>query len=337
MDRRLILAFPPASRVTSAKQLSGKIVIKSKQSHVKATIQYKARLLRGNLTHDPTVLQFFLGGNNELVSRPLDVQNQFPVPVMIYNVSLDENLRSFFEVGLHFCRLMAAFFVRWQVEDFRAQILPVNETVTLLSLRLKDPEANLQLTSYLRLHSNASQFALPILCFNGKITPVIPLQYPDGLDFGTLGFGERRDVLYAVHNQNPLEVRIRAWGSNMTRSFVELMGTQEGNATDFFNRNNYTMLPKTVGAGLQTGRENRLRISSVTAEAESFHDISSRSYGAGRGGDIFRQVLGAHLLRGAGYSVQAAHGSRQPLHTAGQYFVSQFVSGKWAARILIDF
>ena len=66
---------------------------------IQVTVPYQARLLRGNLTYDPTVLQFFLGGKNELLSRTLDVQNQFALPIMIHNATLDEALQPYFEVS----------------------------------------------------------------------------------------------------------------------------------------------------------------------------------------------------------------------------------------------
>ncbi|CAG0901672.1 unnamed protein product [Cyprideis torosa] len=148
---------------------------------------------------------------------------------MVHNATLDDALTPYFEIS-----------------DFKPQVLPVNQTVTLLSLVLKDAKANLQLRSFIRLHSNASDFYLPVLCFNGKIVPVIPPQFSDGLDFGTLGIGAKRDVHFAVYNPNPLEVRIKGWGSNLTMSIVELMGSQEGNATEFFTQANFSVLPKTL-------------------------------------------------------------------------------------------
>lgn len=66
------------------------------------------------------------------------------------------------------------------------------------------------------------------------------------LDFGTLGMGDQRDIYFYVINENPVELRLRGWGSNLTRSAVELMGVEEGNITTIKQRNNMTYTSKSV-------------------------------------------------------------------------------------------
>lgn len=58
--------------------------------------------------------------------------------------------------------------------------------------------------------------------------------------------GEQRDIFFYVINENPVELRLRGWGSNLTRSAVELMGVEEGNLTTIKNRNNMTYTSKSV-------------------------------------------------------------------------------------------
>ena len=66
---------------------------------------------------------------------------------------------------------------------------------------------------------------------------------PDGgadggqlLDFGTLGVGESRDMFFYLINENPIPVELRGWGSNFSRSVVELAGTDRGGVTDILRR-----------------------------------------------------------------------------------------------------
>lgn len=58
--------------------------------------------------------------------------------------------------------------------------------------------------------------------------------------------GDQRDIYFYVINENPVELRLRGWGSNLTRSAVELMGVEEGNVTTIRTRNNMTYASKSV-------------------------------------------------------------------------------------------
>lgn len=65
--------------------------------------------------------------------------------------------------------------------------------------------------------------------------------------------GDQRDIYFYVINENPVELRLRGWGSNLTRSAVELMGVEEGNVTTIRNRNNMTYASKSVSIGSFAG------------------------------------------------------------------------------------
>ncbi|CAG0917424.1 unnamed protein product [Notodromas monacha] len=70
--------------------------------------------------------------------------------------------------------------------------------------------------------------------------------YEEGFDFGTMGVGEKRDMRFALRNDNPIEIRIRGWGSNMSRSYVELLGSQRVSALNLFQLQDLPLLPKTL-------------------------------------------------------------------------------------------
>lgn len=97
------------------------------------------------------------------------------------------------------------------------------------------------------MHTNVTTIKIPLRAYNGKLTKYIPPLGGDSwLDFGTLGMGEQRDIFFYVINENPVELRLRGWGSNLTRSAVELMGVEEGNLTTIKNRNNMTYTSKSL-------------------------------------------------------------------------------------------
>ena len=56
------------------------------------------------------------------------------------------------------------------------------------------------------------------------------------LDFGTLGVGESRDMFFYLLNENPIPVELRGWGSNFSRSVVELAGTDRGGVAEILSR-----------------------------------------------------------------------------------------------------
>jgi hypothetical protein len=51
------------------------------------------------------------------------------------------------------------------------------------------------------------------------------------LDFGAIGLGEKKSMTFAVINNNPIVVRLKHWGCNMSKAYVELVGIGEGNAS----------------------------------------------------------------------------------------------------------
>lgn len=58
--------------------------------------------------------------------------------------------------------------------------------------------------------------------------------------------GDQRDLFFYAINENPVELRLCGWGSNLTQSAVELMGVEEGNITSIRTRNNMTYASKSV-------------------------------------------------------------------------------------------
>ena len=51
------------------------------------------------------------------------------------------------------------------------------------------------------------------------------------LDFGTIGLGEKKSMTFAVINNNPIIIRLKHWGCNMSKAYVELVGLGQGNIT----------------------------------------------------------------------------------------------------------
>lgn len=68
------------------------------------------------------------------------------------------------------------------------------------------------------------------------------------LDFGTLGMGEQHDNYFYILNENPVEIRLKGWGSTLSHSAVELMGIVEGSLSDISRSPNKTFPSKSVSS-----------------------------------------------------------------------------------------
>ena len=77
--------------------LSGRIVIKSKNSQYKVGIPYRALVLKGQLLVNNTVTNFHLKEKGE-IQRNLTVTNGFSVPVAVHNLSLASEASKFFKL-----------------------------------------------------------------------------------------------------------------------------------------------------------------------------------------------------------------------------------------------
>ena len=150
-------------------EVSGKIVIKSKNSQFKVQIPYRAFLVRGSLVVNNTATQFHLKSrqSNGGIQRNLTVTNEFGVPVAVHNLSLA------FEATRYFNLLTGTGDLDLDGGNFEPMILQPGETKDLSVLSLKDEAwEDRILNSILTIHTNISNIHVPLLCFHGLIDTV---------------------------------------------------------------------------------------------------------------------------------------------------------------------
>ncbi|KAK7077419.1 hypothetical protein SK128_018109, partial [Halocaridina rubra] len=172
------------------------------------------------------------GGTSNPSNEPrnLTLTNTFPCPVVIYNLTLPDEAKKHFEIG-------------WDGPVVVGEGLSAH----VATLRLLSVGSDARVSTSITVHTNITTIKIPLCAYNGKLTKYIPPVGGDSwLDFGTLGMGEQRDLFFYVINENPVELRLRGWGSNLTRSAVELMGVEEGNITTIKTRNNMTYSSKSL-------------------------------------------------------------------------------------------
>ena len=176
--------------------LSGKIVIKSKNSQFKISIPYRAFVLKGQLEVAPNVTHFHLksninnnsgdsevgsgaenaakNNNNQfLLSRPLTVTNEFDRPVAVHNVSLASEALRFFHIE-EATKMTTDSAAAGGGKSFGPVILKPGETKDLIQLSLTQIAWEEKiLNSYLTIHTNISSINVPLICFHGMVKTVI--------------------------------------------------------------------------------------------------------------------------------------------------------------------
>ncbi|XP_046395502.1 transmembrane protein 131 isoform X2 [Ischnura elegans] len=237
-----------------AKHFSGKIVAKGKQAGggaQKVVVPYTVRVLPGGLSLNASAAHFCTDqppGSSKLPQpRNFTMTNKFAIPVAVHNVSLTEDHHKYFVV-----------------KNFIPLILDPGETAILFQLGINEDlvTANFTLESSLYLHTNVSKLCIPLLCYNGRLKKVIlPTEVGgsieelgDEINFGLVGSGRKKDSYFAVVNENPVEIRLKSWGTNLSSTesgevvpaSVELAGVDSGNVSSLLARHSFLNMTKSL-------------------------------------------------------------------------------------------
>lgn len=81
------------------------------------------------------------------------------------------------------------------------------------------------------IHTNVSTTKIPLLRYDGKLKKIIPdarKSDKGALNFGTVSSGTQNEAVFALENQNPVNVDLLGWGVNMPGAVLELTGCQNG-------------------------------------------------------------------------------------------------------------
>ncbi len=215
--------------------ITGKIVVKSKNSQFKVQIPYQAHVTPGRLEVNSSVTQFHLKDDDvgQLITRNLTVTNRFLRPLAIHNITLPPEAAAFFTLTRPGSKMSTA-----ATRLFTPVVLQPGQTKDLITLTLRAEAWETRiLNSHLVMHTNISGMSVPLVCFHGKVDTFFPgSPTQEILDYGTLGMGEKRDLYFTILNRNPVPVTLRGWGANLTGTLVELMGVAEGNETDILEK-----------------------------------------------------------------------------------------------------
>lgn len=206
------------------KHFKGKLVIKAigpGGSSQKLSIPWMADVLQGGLEINVTVAHYCSPHSNQ--PRNFSVINRFKVPLAITNVSLSSEAKYLFSI-----------------KNFIPRILKSGQRANIFTLNLNNDgkNDNMKVESWIRIYSNVSTTQVPLLSYDGKVRKIISGEREsDGgtMNFGTVGSGTENEAIFALENQNPVNIELHGWGVNMPGAVLELMGCQSG-PTDHFNK-----------------------------------------------------------------------------------------------------
>ncbi|XP_041357021.1 transmembrane protein 131-like isoform X2 [Gigantopelta aegis] len=206
-----------AVKALHSKQWTGKIIIKTKNSSQKLVLPYRADVLHGSLVYNVNTTFFFSAKKLRNVTRELSMTNTFNFSIVIYNVTLPPGIGQYFSI-LNFSQPV---------------ILLPQQTATPFLLRFHPNATQLHFTTTLTIHTNASKFEIQIIVYNGlfKVIHHRPEKFKGQLDFGTMGVGETRSMIFTLRNDNPVDIFVGEYSSNINRTTIEILGIEKGNGT----------------------------------------------------------------------------------------------------------
>ncbi|XP_036149378.1 transmembrane protein 131 isoform X2 [Monomorium pharaonis] len=197
----------------------GKLIIKAigpGGSSQKLAIPWVAQVLQGGLEVNTSITHYCSPQSNQ--ARNFSVVNKFKLPLAITNVTMCSNAKSLFTI-----------------KDFTPRVIKPEQKVNIFSLQLAKERKgdNVKMESSILIHSNVSVTEVPVLSYDGKLKRVMPNEKEDDMgtmNFGTVGSGTENEAIFALENQNPVNVELHSWGVNMPGAVLELMGCQNGPA-----------------------------------------------------------------------------------------------------------
>ncbi|XP_043684488.1 transmembrane protein 131 [Vespula pensylvanica] len=197
----------------------GKLMIKAigpGGSSQKLAIPWIAQVLQGGLEVNASITHYCSLQTSQ--AQNFSVVNKFKLPLAITHVTMSPNVKS-----------------RFMVKNFTPRVIKPEQKVNIFSLQLTKEKKNedVEMESSILIHSNVSVTKVPLLSYDGKVRKIVPGEREDDkgtMNFGTVSSGTENEAIFALENQNPVNIELHDWGVNMPGAVLELMGCQSGPA-----------------------------------------------------------------------------------------------------------
>ncbi|XP_014609837.1 PREDICTED: transmembrane protein 131 isoform X1 [Polistes canadensis] len=197
----------------------GKLMIKAMGpggTSQKLAIPWIAQALQGGLEVNASITHYCSLQTSQ--AQNFSVVNKFKLPLAITHVTMSPNVKS-----------------RFMIKNFTPRVIKPEQKVNIFSLQLTKEKKNddVEMESSILIHSNVSITKVPLLSYDGKVRRIVPGEREDDkgtMNFGTVSSGTENEAIFALENQNPVNIDLHDWGVNMPGAVLELMGCQSGPA-----------------------------------------------------------------------------------------------------------
>uniref|UniRef100_A0A914HW42 Tetraspanin n=1 Tax=Globodera rostochiensis TaxID=31243 RepID=A0A914HW42_GLORO len=170
----------------------GTVVAETRGGNYKVSIPFRAVIYRGQLEHDMEATAFHQG-LDPIVHREVTITNSLPFGLAIWGIKLAKNAKDAFQASL--------------VSDPAVVLFPGQSLPTFLLTYLRKQSINF--SSKIILNTNVTTYKFPIVVFGGDLQIRLHAHKQSEFDFGSVGWDERRTILFSLSNSNPVSLRLK--------------------------------------------------------------------------------------------------------------------------------
>ncbi|KAI6240905.1 hypothetical protein M3Y99_00399100 [Aphelenchoides fujianensis] len=193
--------------------VEGQIVAESRGGNFNATVRFQATVFLGDILSS-TKDAVFHHSLRPPIRRSISVQNNYPFGLAVWNVSMLESKKRYFEVST----------IRPVVEIAAGKSSPI----------ITSKRAPVNFTVSCFVHTNVTTFEIPFLIFRGDIKVTINSLENDNskFDFGLVKPNTERQMFFTVTNPNLVAIVLRGLSDpHESLAKIEPIGTEYGNGT----------------------------------------------------------------------------------------------------------
>eukprot|EP00118_Oscarella_pearsei_P015669 m.142894 g.142894 ORF g.142894 m.142894 type:complete len:1873 (+) comp38370_c0_seq35:509-6127(+) len=252
------------SKANPRRQQNGRIIaFTTDKKRPQLEFPYQATVLHGGLYATVSRTAFLLKPPPFVpVKQNIELTNSFGFPLTIYNAEFPPNMRPFFQV----------------VDFHKPKVLYPGVTASPVSVNFTANSSDHELTTILRLFTNASAFTVPIHAYDGKLKYLVDGPSEDVLDFGPLGTSEPQEMFFRVINKNPVEVVIFNFSCNLKFIDTTFLGVkpsaQDNRGVPGLNRGKLPSKSKSHNISVPPGHSAVFQVRLVPPKKDESHDSS---------------------------------------------------------------
>ncbi|XP_050520988.1 transmembrane protein 131 [Daktulosphaira vitifoliae] len=178
----------------------GSLTVKSNKGS-ELFIPYCGRTLEGDLVYEKESLHFVMSKaiHSTSIIKTFSLLNNFSsTPVAISQIVMPKNTSQYFKI-----------------RDFSSVILKPGQNKTLFRVAYVNPnDSKMDIISYLEFKTNASDFKIPVMVYDGQLSQILPAT--NIITLPPIRISSPRHTYIVVANENPVAIMMKDWGTTYT-------------------------------------------------------------------------------------------------------------------------